>query len=186
MSWPRRPAPVAAPARRCRCDRRLPPAEAARRRAHDRHATRACRTGASPGPRGDVSGQRAGRVIGAVASRAVQFVPWCGRLPPMSARSPREAALPRGCSARGVVGGGGARAVHVHAGRCHERRAHCRAASGTCGRSGCSGVGSTISRSTSDALMTWNVQRRAGLRVLASSPSVRDGAVVLCGIGPAP
>ncbi len=37
---------------------------------------------------------------------------------------------------------------------------------------------------TSDALMTWNVQRRAGLRVLASSPSVRDGAVVLCGIGP--
>ncbi len=46
------------------------------------------------------------------------------------------------------------------------------------------GRGSDDFANATEALMSWKVQRRSGLRVLPSSPSVRDGAVVLCGIGP--
>ena len=46
------------------------------------------------------------------------------------------------------------------------------------------GRGAAAFAHAATTLMTWQMHARAGLKVAASSPRVRDGAVVLCRLGP--
>jgi uncharacterized protein (UPF0548 family) len=48
------------------------------------------------------------------------------------------------------------------------------------------GHGGQVFAAASDAVLHWQVQRRAGLRVAASSPTVVAGAVVILGLGLGP